>query len=176
MKHYSMRGQWTIQYETHLICHSIFYPIFLRIKQVYKHTFDFFAQDSSKILWKLSKMNLNALERWTYVGSRSPIYREVKQLRRKLQTCPQCFTHMIYKWCGGITVFSLSFLLDKSWTSFPSSLCTRSFLYAEASDLGSHLRRLRVWTKLLTRHFNRRPASIVLHYMLETHFLTPRVF
>jgi Na+/melibiose symporter-like transporter len=52
-----------MKHETHLICLSIFYFIFLRIKQVYKHIFGFFVQDSSNILRRLSKTKLNALEK-----------------------------------------------------------------------------------------------------------------
>lgn len=35
-----------------------FHSISLHIKQVYKHTFDFFSQDSSKVVQSLSKTKL----------------------------------------------------------------------------------------------------------------------
>lgn len=55
----------------------------------------------------------------------------------------------MYKWYRNINVFSLSFLLQKSWNSSPSSLCIQIFYHDEASDLGSHLHCLRTWTKHL---------------------------
>jgi hypothetical protein len=52
-----------MKYITHLLSLSIIYSIFLHITKVYKHTFDFFAQDSSKVLRMLSELKLKALKR-----------------------------------------------------------------------------------------------------------------
>jgi hypothetical protein len=131
------------------LCLIFFYSIFFHIIQVYKHIFDFFAQDSSKILQRLSEMKLKAFPKGSlYVGQCSPIYRQVEQLFGNYKYVHKVYTHDLQK-MQGHHCFSLSFLLHKSWTSSPSSRCIRSFLYAETSDLGSHLRCLHVWTKLL---------------------------
>jgi hypothetical protein len=78
-----------MKHGTHLIRLSIIHSIFYHITRIYKHTFRFLTQDSSKVLQRLSEVKLGSFKRWIYVGHCSPIYREDKQLRGKLQTCPQ---------------------------------------------------------------------------------------
>jgi hypothetical protein len=48
---------------THLIRLSIIHSILLHITRIYKHTFGFLAQDSLKVLRRLSEMKLEALEK-----------------------------------------------------------------------------------------------------------------
>jgi hypothetical protein len=52
-----------MKYETHLLSLSIIYSILLPITKVYKHTFSFFIQDSSKVLRRLYRMKLEALKK-----------------------------------------------------------------------------------------------------------------
>jgi hypothetical protein len=58
-----------MKYGTHLLSHSIIYSNLLRITWIYKHTFGFFAQDSLKVLRRLSGIKLEALKRSIMQGT-----------------------------------------------------------------------------------------------------------
>jgi hypothetical protein len=67
---------------------------------------------------------------------------------------------MIYKYYGGINVFSLSFLLHNQMPS-PSSLCIEILFHAEVGDFGSFLRHIHVQSKPLFMLL--RPKAIFVH-------------
>jgi hypothetical protein len=53
-----------------------FYSICSDSKQIYKHTFDSLVQDGTKVVWRLSHTKLWPIEKVSYAGHCSPIYRE----------------------------------------------------------------------------------------------------
>jgi hypothetical protein len=117
---------------THLICLSIIHSIFYHITSVYKQTFDFLTQDSSKVLRRLSEMKLGAFKRWIYATHCSPIYRGDVQLRMKLHACSQSLHTWFTNDIRELLFFSFSFLLHKSQISSASSLRIRQLLHAKA--------------------------------------------
>jgi hypothetical protein len=115
MKQYEMKWQWTIEYETHLICLSIFIPSsFVSNKFTNIHSAPWY-----RVAWRFFKAKQcdpMDLERWIYTWHCSSIYRKDEQPHTKIHSYPQGFTYMIYKWHQGNIILSLSFLLHKSWT------------------------------------------------------------
>jgi hypothetical protein len=121
-------------WKTHLICLDIFYSIYLRIKQLYKHTFDFFAQDNSKVLQRLSKTKLRP-SKGEFIHGTVHLF----IWKTNIHSWNYMLAHKAYiydqQMVQGNTAFSLSFLSHKTLASPPSLPRASTFLYAEASNL-----------------------------------------
>jgi hypothetical protein len=83
----------------------------------------------------LSKTKIRPSKKCLHVWCCSPIYRKDEQPRKKLHSCPQDFTYMIYKGHKVNTVFSLSFLPLKTPSFSLSSLRVRSLPRIEIGDI-----------------------------------------
>jgi hypothetical protein len=134
---------WLISYALEL------YPISLD-KWMYKHTFDSYTQDGTKVLCRLSKTKWGPFQNVLYAGHCSSVYREDELPLYKITIMPLKALQSLFTNDVGI-LSSFPFL---SWHAslgllFLRQLRLESFLHAEGVGFGSFFHNFCAWMKLL---------------------------
>jgi hypothetical protein len=126
----------------------VFYSISLG-KWMYKHTFDSYTHDGTKVLCRLSKTKWGPFKKVFYAGHYSSIYRRDEPPLYKITIVPLKALHSLFTNDVGI-LSSFPFL---SWCAssgllFLCRLALEAFLHAEAGGFGLFFHRFCVWMKL----------------------------
>jgi hypothetical protein len=91
-----------------------FYFISSDIKQIYKHTFNSWIQDDTKVLRRLSSTKLWSLEKILYVEHCLPIYREDEPPSYKITTILFKTLHTLFTDNIRVVLYFLLYLLRRS--------------------------------------------------------------